>query len=46
MYFGVLAACMSGRYNACSALKGQKRASDFMELELQMVVSGHLGAGN
>ena len=29
---------------ACNALRGQKRASDTLELELQMVVSRHVGA--
>jgi hypothetical protein len=29
-----------------SALGGQREASDLLELELQMVVSDHVGAGN
>ena len=32
--------------SACSILRSQKRASDLLELELQMVVSLHMGAGN
>ena len=32
--------------HACSAGGGQKRAVDSLELELQMVVRGYVGAGN
>lgn len=31
---------------ACSAFRGQKGASDSLELELQMVVSLHVGVEN
>lgn len=31
---------------ACSAFRGQRKASDPRELELQMVVSGPVGAGH
>lgn len=32
--------------HACSAHRGQKRLLDLLEVELQMVVSPHVGAGN
>ena len=32
--------------HVCSASGGQKRTSDPLELELQMFVSCHVGAGN
>jgi hypothetical protein len=32
--------------HACSAFHGQKRASDALKLELQMVLSHNMGAGN
>ena len=35
--------CTSCVFGACG---GQKRALDALELELQMVVSHHMGAGN
>jgi hypothetical protein len=31
---------------ASSAHRDQKKATDFLELELQMVVSHHVGGGN
>jgi hypothetical protein len=40
MCMNVLPACMSG------TLRGQKMASDQLELELQTVESCHVGAGN
>jgi hypothetical protein len=40
IYVSVLCVCMPG---ACG---GQKRASDPLELELQMVVNCHVSSGN
>lgn len=37
MFMGVLPACACG---------GQERASDLLELELELVLSGRVGAGN
>ena len=45
MDVGVLPACMPV-FGVCSALEGQKRALDPLKLELQVIVSHHMGAGN
>jgi hypothetical protein len=52
-YFCILCICVFDCMYVCEpcahlgpALGGQKRMSHFLELELQMVVSGHVGAGN
>ena len=45
MDVGVLLACMSIIY-VSGAHEDQKRASDPLELELQTVVSHHVGAGD
>lgn len=38
--------CMSGLpEGACSACEGQERALATLELQLEVVVSGHMGAG-
>jgi hypothetical protein len=41
----ILLACMSVQH-VHLALGGQKRTSDPLRLELQMIVSCHVGAGN
>jgi hypothetical protein len=41
MNMDVLPACMSVYHGAC---RGQNKVSDILELELQMVVSHHVGA--
>lgn len=40
MHVCLCTTCLSGAY------RGQKRASDLLGLQLQMVVSCHMGAGN
>ena len=42
---GVLPICMSVP-SECSTHEGQKMTSDSLQLELQAVVSHHVGAGN
>lgn len=38
--------CVGICLHACSAWRGQKKASDSLELELQTIVSCHVGARN
>jgi hypothetical protein len=42
----VLPACMSVLYRVLGACRGQKQASDSLELDLQTAVNCHVGAGN
>jgi hypothetical protein len=44
--YGVLLACMYVCTCMLGAHRSQKRTSDSLELELQMFVSHHVGAGN
>ena len=46
MYMGVLPALCPCATFMLDVLRGQKRALDSLELELQMVVSHHVGAWN
>lgn len=43
---GISPACMSVHLHACSAGGSQKRAPDLGGLELQVIVSCYVGAGN
>ena len=43
MAMGVLRACMPIHHeHSCTALKGQKRVENLLELELQVIVSCHV----
>lgn len=41
-----LLVCMLHGVCVCSAHIGQKRALDFLELELQVIMNHHVGAGS
>lgn len=46
MCMGFLPACLCMHHVHAGSLGGQKRALNSLELELQAVVSHHVGAGN
>lgn len=46
MYMNVLSACIHVHYMCEVTYVDQKRASDSLELELEIVVSSHVDAGN
>ena len=46
MCIGVSPVCVSGQHRHAVLCGGQKRASDLLELELQIAVRYHVGAGN
>lgn len=50
IYLKIVYGCSACMYvcatHVCSACRGQKRESDPLDLEFQMVVTDHVGAGN